>query len=163
MGTMAKKIDRSSTYYLERLQREHPKIHSDWMAGKYPSINAARRAAGMITGRTRLHELKNAWAKASPAERRQFLSWATSTTAGSTVRSPAPSRPIAVDQQIEPWAAKRIDEIMTKRNMKLGAIMDELGYSRLDASLGNALKNGTRIRPGMVTALEKWLSDNRTI
>lgn len=155
---MPKKQDRSSAYYLKRLEDEHPQIFADLQAGKYPSANAALRAAGLIKQRTRLHELKNAWNKASKQERREFIQWIRSS--GIMPSVPSHTNPVAIDQRLRPWAVARIDEIMSRRNMKLGDVMDELGFTRLDASLGNATKNKSRIKPAMISALEKWLTDN---
>jgi hypothetical protein len=131
------------------------------MAGRYLSINAALRDAGMIKSRTRLHELKNAWAKASSVERRQFLDWVKSppTKAG----TPSPARPVAADRKLEPWAAKRIEEIIKNRRMQPGAVMQELGFDRLDGSLSRALKRNDRIKPSLAFAIEKWLKDNKAV
>lgn len=38
--------------------------------------------------------------------------------------------------------------------------MDEMGFISLDASLGMALRQNTRLRPEMIAALEKWLAAN---
>lgn len=46
---------------------------------------------------------------------------------------------------------------MTDRKLKLGDVMREIGLKPLNASLGNALKGPSRIRPDMAAALELWL------
>jgi hypothetical protein len=57
----------------------------------------------------------------------------------------------------------RIEEIIAKRGMKMGAVMAELRFKRKDPSLGQALRNGWRIDPKMATALEKWLHRNKSV
>lgn len=65
---MPKPQKRDKDYYLERLEREHPTIHADYLAGKFPSALKAFEAAGLKKHRSRLQELKNAWQKATIAE-----------------------------------------------------------------------------------------------
>lgn len=50
-------------------------LDADLKAGKYRTIADAMFAAGLKMKRTRLHQMKNAWAKASRAEQREFLNW----------------------------------------------------------------------------------------
>lgn len=160
---MAKKLVRDAAYYEERLKREYPAIYADLKAGKYRTITDAAIAVGLKKPRTRLHELKNAWSKASPVEQREFLSWL---RASKTISSPAATAsfaPIAVDRCLVPLAIARVDEIMSKRHLKLGDVMAEMGISRRDASLGMALARGTRIQPNVIVALEKWLADNASV
>lgn len=160
---MPKKQKRDNAYYEERLKDEFPNIYDDFLTGKIPSLRQAILTAGLKPQRTRVHELKNAWSKASPAEQREFARWLR-TQLGTLVRaSPSPTTTpglIAVDRRLEPWATSRIQAIMAKRNIKSGQVMDELGFRRLDASLGRALARGDRLQPNMLAALEKWLKDN---
>lgn len=44
---MPKPQKRNNTYYLDRLKRDHPKIHADYLAGKFPSALQAFEAAGL--------------------------------------------------------------------------------------------------------------------
>lgn len=160
---MAKKPARNAAYYENRLKRDHPAIYADLKAGKYRTVTDAAIAAGLRNRRTRLHELKNAWSKASPVEQHEFLSWL---RASKTISSPAATAsfaPIAVDRCLVPLAMARVDEIMSKRHLKLGDVMAEMGFSRRDASLGMALARGTRLQPDVIVALEKWLTANTTI
>ena len=66
------KQKRDNTYYLERLRREHPQIHADYLAGKFKNITEARKAAGQIKVKTALEKLEEAWIEASPVERDTF-------------------------------------------------------------------------------------------
>lgn len=70
---MAKKQVRDNAYYEERLQHEHPSFYADLKAGKYRTVSEAALAAGLKQVRTRLHEMKNSWSKATAAEQVEFL------------------------------------------------------------------------------------------
>lgn len=162
---MAKKPVRNAAYYENRLKRDHPAIYADLKAGKYRTVADAAIAAGLMNRRTRLHELKNAWSKASPVEQREFLSWLRASRAvvpSIAVASPSLA-PIAVNRCLVPLAVARIDEIMFKRHLKMGDVMFEMGFERLNASLGMALARGTQLQPTVIAALEKWLAANATV
>ena len=64
---------RDNTYYEDRLRLEHPAVHADFLKGVHRTLAEALIAAGVRKPRTRLHELKNAWDKASQSERDEFL------------------------------------------------------------------------------------------
>jgi len=160
---MAKQHKRDNAYYEKRLSREHPAIYADLQEGKYQSVFVAAIAAGLKKPRTRLHEMKNAWQKASAQERDEFEKWL---LAQSGVKTPHPSSdsakvPVAVDRRLQPWAKSRIKAIMARRNLQMGDVMAELGEKRLNPSLGQALHNGSRLRPTLVAALEGWLEKNK--
>ncbi|WP_312470144.1 hypothetical protein [Brucella sp.] len=162
---MAKKPVRNAAYYENRLKRDHPAIYADLKAGKYRTVADAAIAAGLRNRRTRLHELKNAWSKASPVEQREFLNWLRASRAvvpSIAVASPSLA-PIAVNRCLVPLAVARIDEIMFKRHLKMGDVMFEMGFERLNASLGMALARGTQLQPTVIAALEKWLAANATV
>lgn len=148
---------RDSSYYLARLKSEKPKVYRDYLAGAYPSVNAALRAAGLKKSRTPLHELKNAWMKASVAERSAFVKWLKTGTrsASATV--------VAVDRRLTHGAKHRIAVIMDRRRLKMGDVMRELGFKPLNASLGRALLSGTRIQQDLIAALESWLIKNSSV
>lgn len=59
---------------VRRLKRDAPEIADALGRGEYPSARAAGIAAGIIKVPTVLDILRKAWAKATPEERRQFLS-----------------------------------------------------------------------------------------
>lgn len=63
---------RDNAYYMQRLKKGWPALHRKVLNGKM-TLAAARREAGLGGHRTRLHELNNAWSKATPAERSRFL------------------------------------------------------------------------------------------
>ncbi|WP_320199515.1 hypothetical protein RMR16_015185 [Agrobacterium sp. rho-13.3] len=75
---MPKKQKRDKAYYEERLIRDHPGIYADLVDGIYRTVTEAALAAGLKTPRTRLHELQNAWLKASANERNEFEQWVAS-------------------------------------------------------------------------------------
>lgn len=161
---MAKKQARDNAYYEERLRRDHPSIYADLKAGRHRTVADAAIAAGLKKVRTRLLELKNAWAKADATEQADFLKWlmasgalsTTSTTSTGTTR-------IAIDQRLTPEASRRIELIMSKRRLAMGDLMIELGYPSLNASVGRALARGTRLQSDVILALQKWLAANTSV
>jgi hypothetical protein len=152
---------RDNAYYMDRIKRDRPALFADYVAGLYSSVAALRRAANMISARTPLHELKNAWSKATAKERGIFIEWLRVSVAGGPT-TPA-RQPVAVDGVLQQWAIDSIRHVMSRRRMKMGALLDELGFKRLNPSLGNALHGKTRIQATMVLALAKWLAAQRGI
>jgi hypothetical protein len=72
---MPEKQKRDNAYYEERMKNDFPAIYADLQAGKHRTIAEAAIAAGLKKSRTRLHEPKNAFGKASKAEQSAFLGW----------------------------------------------------------------------------------------
>ncbi len=64
---------RDSAYWRTRIEREFPEIFGRLEKKEIPSVRAAAIEAGLIRERTALMDLRRAWKKASPAERRDFL------------------------------------------------------------------------------------------
>lgn len=161
---MPKSQKRDSSYYEERLKKEFPAIYTGLQAGKHRTVTDAAIAAGLKKPRTRLHELTNAWNKASHSEQADFLNFL---RASGVISSPAApivaGSTIAVHGILTPAAVSRIQHIMTVRRLRMGMVMAELGSSRLDASVGMAMKRGTRVRADVVSALEDWLDKNSHI
>ena len=149
---MPAKTKRDNDYYLQRMKVDALSVYHDYMAGKFPSVAAARRAAKLITPRTRLHEMKNAWSKATNDERKEFLLWLNShrKTRVSLVRG----------GRLTPEGAEQVRAIITSRRLKMGEVMRELGFKPLDASLGQALRSNTLLRPALITALTHWVGKN---
>jgi len=156
-SSMPTKQKRDNDYYLRRLEVEHPRIAADLKAGTYASPRQAFLAAGLLKERTAFHEMKNGWLKGTAADRKKFLSWL---KAKGTPGVGVASTPIAVDRRLQPAAKARIETIMTRRGLKMGEVMREMGFKALDASLGNALAGGTWLRPAVLAALETWLKTN---
>lgn len=158
---------RDNNYYLKLLEAGYPSTFADLQAGKYASPGEAFRAAGLKKPRTRLQELKNAWSKASAAEQKQFDDWRTSISGVTPTPAPSaiglPLQAIASDGRLEPWSRDRIEHIISVRRMRMGQVMDEIGYSRSNGSLGSALRRGWKLDDAMLLALEKWLQANSAI
>jgi hypothetical protein len=76
---MAKPKDRSNTYWLNRLERDHPKIFARLRSGEVPTVRAARLQAGLLRQPTRLEKLVRDWARLSSSQRAEFLQWVRST------------------------------------------------------------------------------------
>lgn len=162
---MPKKQKRDSAYYEERLNNEFPLVYADLKAGKHKTVTEAAVAAGLKKSRTRLHELKNAFEKANKAEQSAFLGWLAAQgilVAPSLSKGTAGSA-IAMDGRLLPATKKRIEEIIAKRNLKIGDVMAEMSFPKLNASLGRALHRGDRLQPDVITALQKWLTANASI
>jgi hypothetical protein len=164
-------VARDSVYWLGRIKNEAPTVHSSYLDGKYKSVAEARRAAGLFSPRTRLHELRNAWTKASRREQADFLRWLRPMTpAKAVVRPPTVGAPTAakspsatVGCRLEPWAALRIKTIMRVRALKMGQVMLEMGCLKFDASLTTALTRGWRIDERMIPKLDGWLEANKSV
>jgi len=162
---MPKIHNRDSVYYRERLKNEFPATYADLQAGKHRTITEAAIAAGLKKPRTRLHELKNAFGKASKSEQTAFLGWlagqgyavAPSPAAGTAASA------IAMDRRLLPATKARIEEIMTKRGLEKGEVMTEMGCNPHDQSVSRALRRSTRLKPDVIRALEKWLAANASI
>jgi len=107
---MSKKRDNG--YYLKRLERERPDVHADYLAGAYKTADSALRAAGLKKERTSLHELKNAWRKATAAEQDDFKRHIGCMPGVIASAPPTPPRVFSVDGRPEPWVLERHDEIM---------------------------------------------------
>ncbi|MDX0488809.1 hypothetical protein GOC53_00740 [Sinorhizobium medicae] len=172
---MAKKMKRDNNYYLERLKVEHPAIYADLGAGKYPSARQAFTAAGYRKDPALLAKLKGMWARADAAEQREFLRWlglagSVSVGASSTSSRHAPT-PTATSsgtrsapRMLSPSEIAQIDAIMTRRKLKLGAVMKELGCDPSDGSLGMAMshRKPTQIKnAALLSELERWLEKHK--
>ncbi len=62
-----------------------------------------------------------------------------------------------------PTIKNRIEEIIAKRHLKVGDVMAEMGFKKLNASLGRALHREDRLQPDVIMALEKWLAANASV
>lgn len=73
----AKKANTGSRLYIEeRLQRDHPAIWKDYLAGKYASARQAGIAAGFIAdSHDPLKRAKSNWNKMTKKQRKEFLEW----------------------------------------------------------------------------------------
>jgi len=70
---------------------------------------------------------------------------------------------IAIDERLLRAAKHRIVEIVAKRHLKIGDMMVEMGFPKLNASLGRAFHRGDRLQPNVIAALQKWLAANAAI
>lgn len=139
-------VKRDNDYYEARLLRDHPTTHAAFMAGSFRSLRAACISVGLIKPRSRGSELKNAYLKATPAERTAFIGYlqqigacgpspvpaTISTPSPRPPRSPAPATgprtaktpskkrlpfAIAVDGRLTSLAKTRILENMNKKGL----------------------------------------------
>ena len=100
--------------------------------------------------------MKNAWLKASAAERDTFKAFIGCVS----LVTPPPTAPFSVDRKLSRYALAQIKAIILSRRMTLGTVMDELGFKPLNPSLGMALNRNTRLQPDMLAAVEKWIANN---
>ena len=152
---------KNNEYYLRQLEVHHPQIYADYKAGRYPTVKDARRAAGTLSERTRLHELKNAWTKASSTEKKDFVAWIKTTNPSPTAASL--TQIIDPEGDHHPKVAKRIIEIQTRRGIRMGQVMSEMKFSPYDQSLSSAIKCGTSVRQGLAKPLAAWLKANENV
>jgi hypothetical protein len=153
---MPTKARRDNSYYRQRMKREAPTVYADYVAGKFQSFAAARRAAKLVSPRTRLHELKNAWTKATKAERDEFVLWIKSS------RSLASRAAIDSAGRLTPWGKQQVKAIMDRRHLRMGDLLSELGLNRLNPSIGQALARDTRLAAAVATVLQRWISTHGT-
>jgi hypothetical protein len=157
--------DRSNTgYWKRRLKTEHPRIHADLEAGRIPSINEARRKAGLLKPVSRLQALEREWHKASIKEREDFKAWAglvsPSTSAPGTARFTTLTD---ASGYLLPAVAGRAIEIQKKRGLKSGEIMRELGFKPLSVNWGRAVSLGWKPSPAFLASLETWLNKHSSL
>ncbi|MBV8654234.1 MAG: hypothetical protein JO255_22430 [Alphaproteobacteria bacterium] len=76
---MAKPKDRSNSYWLKRIERDHPKIFAKLRSGEVPTVRAARLQAGLLRQPTRLEKFIRDWDRLSTGQRGEFLQWVKST------------------------------------------------------------------------------------
>lgn len=152
---MPKKQKRDSAYYEERLKNEFPLVYADLKTGKHKTITEAALAAGLKRRRTRLHELQNAWLKATHTERRDFLKWL---KASAGTGKPLASQSVFTsDHHLELWAKKRIEYIMQSRGITARSIRDQIGIPAKDTSFESAMTGRRILNQSTRDVIEQWL------
>ncbi len=169
---------RDNDYYLQRLRDEFPAIYADYQVGKFKNAASAFVAAGLRKPKSGLDLLRSAWKKASPSERSDFKLEIgcsgpgvanSSPTASTSAVKPAPAssslgvslRPVHVGGFLTTDAVDHIKVVMSRRSMKIGEVMAEMGFKKLNPSVALAMSRGAQIRdPAVLAALETWLSRN---
>ncbi|SON54343.1 hypothetical protein HDIA_0802 [Hartmannibacter diazotrophicus] len=158
---------RNNDYYLKVMERNHPAVYADYRAGKYASVREARQAAGLLSSRTRLHELKNAWSKSTLAERKAFLNWVRTNsqpavgkaTRGSSTKPTPMVQVVDKEGRLLPNARARILKEIADQGLTQSQLADAIGISRLDISVQNALKRDQRLlNAETVKKLRAWHS-----
>jgi hypothetical protein len=169
---------RDNRYYLERLRDEFPAIYADYQAGKFKNAAAAFVGAGLRKTKSDLDDLRSAWKKASPSDRSTFkveigCFGSVSTASGPVVKnrstarpsasigSAAATNPIHADGYLSKNTIAQIEAVLARRRIKVGEMMAEMGFKKLNPAVGLALNRGAQIRdPAVLAALENWLSKN---
>lgn len=165
------KQKRNNEYYLQRLRSERPDIYSDFKSGRFKNLNEALVTAGIRKNRTGLDTLKSAWKKATTAERDAFKVFIGSTVP--TVASATAASSVAVKSvghtatatsgkgYLPPALKDAVNEIMSRRRLKTGGVMREMGWDALDTSLGSALSRNTQLQNSLISDLESWAATNK--
>lgn len=93
------------------------------------------------------------------------LSWLTAQdySISTSSASSAATSAIAMNERLLPAARNRIEEIVVKRHLKVGDVMAEMGFSKLNAPLGRALNRREGLQPDVIVSLQKWLAANALI
>lgn len=169
---------RDNDYYLQRLRDDFPAIYADYLAGKFKNAAAAFVAAGLRKPKSGLDHLRSAWKKASRSERRDFKleigcigPGGSSRSQTSGAKAPPSSPPsgtqVAGPKPLQAGGYLSVDSIdhlrvvMSRRNMKIGDVMAEMGFKKLNTSVALAMGRGAQIRdPAVLAALETWLARN---
>lgn len=146
-------LARDSKYYRKRLERDHPVIFRDLVAGKYRSIRQAAAAAGLIHLPTRLQNLKREWKRATAAERRAFIAWAKSTLPASS----STARIASSDGRLTPRAIDFLKDWLKRNRLKPGNVMQAIGGSNHDYRMFEALNSGKPLPTDVVTRLSDWM------
>lgn len=116
--------------------------------------------------RSRLEKLQNSWAKATPAERYDFLSWISGAVddgaeaSDPTAAAASAGGPIASGRYLLPPAIQRIRSVMAERGLTSSDVMAEMGFGRSGQPLKRAMDDGASLRLAVVAALERWLLAN---
>jgi hypothetical protein len=150
---------RDNAYYLDQLRKRSPDIHRRYLAGEFKSGAAAFRAAGLRKSPSTLNALRRAWRNASLADQTAFAAEVSLLSRSVPSAAPAITTPTTVcgpDQRLTPDGVLRIQDIMAARGLGSGDVMAEMGFKRLDASLGMAIRRTTRIQPALAKALQSW-------
>jgi hypothetical protein len=170
---------RDNDYYLDRLRAHHPAVYADFQAGKFKTAAEAIIAAGLRKKKSGLDQLVSAWRKATPSEQDAFkvqigcggsapvaiARAATTVRRVASITPPLSSSVIAgqlhVDGYLSPTVVAQIKSVMARRGMKVGDVMAEMGFKKLNPSIGLAMNQGSRIKDAAVlVALERWLNQN---
>lgn len=155
------KKDRSNKYWEPRLKRERPDLYADLKAGKIASVRQTAIAAGMIKPSSRLKALKREWRRSSVRERREFMEWLKigGSSAG-LIPGHLPSL-LGGDGKLTRTAVLLLQDEMNARGVTSGAVMQAMGYGKLDPKLGFALQRRWKVTPEMLRRLQDWLRSKK--
>lgn len=148
----------------QRLKKDFPDIHADFVSGRIPSLKKALVKAGLATKPTPAEKLLKAWGKANPQEREQFLmqigaSRNASHAAQITVET---TSLIANGRYLLPQTIRRIEAIMATRKLSPTHVMKEAGFPSEGRSFTRALARNASLRLVVIAALEIWLREQKT-
>lgn len=141
------------------------RYHPSARRGNDSTDSLARFQTGAGSGvPTRLDALKREWAKASPAERAEFVSWAEGRLPPRPAGSPLPGSLIGPDGFLLPEVIDRIEAIMVTPGpfgpgkSQHGRIMSAMGYQRSSTRLANALLRRGKPDSDFLDRLRAWIA-----
>ncbi|MGN7295293.1 hypothetical protein [Rhizobium sp. SAFR-030] len=108
--------------------------------------------------RTPLDKLLKHWARATAAERSEFLRQVTEEGQPDVGVGHVP--PIANGRYLLPQTVQRIERIIIARRITPAEAMLEMGFERGHASLTRALARGASLRLSVIAALQTWIAQN---
>lgn len=73
--TGRRQLGTSASYFEARLRRDRPDLAAALDRGEFHSPFAAAKAAGFAKDRTPLQDVRSAWKRASPDDKRQIVAW----------------------------------------------------------------------------------------
>lgn len=160
------KQKRDNTYYLGVVEKKHPAIYARYLAGDFKSAAAAILAAGVRQPPKQIHALMRAWKKATATDRAEFLSIVGARTTGvASAPLSTGTLPMITDAEgrLTADGKRQVTEIMARRGIKMGSVMDELGRRRLNASVGRALNQDHRLKSDLAASLQAWVDRHRSL
>lgn len=146
----------------QRLKRDFPDIHAEFIAGRIPSLKKALIEAGLATKPTPMEKLLKAWDKASANERDRFLAQIGAGHAAPKAPALAPETTnalIANGRYLLPHTVQRIETIMKSRNLSPSLVMKEAGFPTEGRALTMALARNASLRLAIIAALGRWIKD----
>ena len=154
---MPKPKIRNNSYWMARFKRDHRTLYDGVKAGEI-TVRQARQVAGLLRLPSKLDALKRAWKMASESDRKAFDGWR---KIGAKLPVARRTVPLELDSEgkFTDMTCRRIRAILAANGNKMGLLMEELGYTRLNGSLGNAISRRQRSTPSpdLLRRVGKWL------
>jgi hypothetical protein len=146
---------RDNDYWLRRLKRDHPALHARCLAGELP-VRRACAEVGYISLPGPVDVLIRTWRKATEAQRREFFELAQADKLRAA--SGTPRLKVGRDGKLTLASIKILNDIISAKKLKPGAVMKAMGYSPLNINLSRALEKSLSVEPEFLGQLEAWVA-----